>query len=80
MSADLRCEAMEQFAGELPLLVERNPEAEAKLRVVFEERIRPGRSAALRVLALGSGRQVAAVDGRAAGGVGDEQAGRRRVA
>ena len=70
---NLRRELLEQFAGELLLLVERNAEAETELRVVFEKRIRPGRPAAIRIFGVRRGRQIAAVNGRAAGGVRDEQ-------
>ncbi len=53
--------------------VERQPEAEPELRVVLEQRVRPRRSAAVAVGRVRRRRQVAAVDRRAAGGVGDEQ-------
>ena len=49
----------------------RKPEPE--LRVVLEERVRPGRSAAVAVRRVRRRRQIAAVDRRAAGGVGHEQ-------
>ena len=64
--------AAEQLAAYSLLLVERQAEAEAELGVVLEERVRPGRAAALAVRRPGRGRQVAAVDRGAAGGVGDE--------
>ena len=46
---------------------------EAELGVVFEQGVRPGGPAPLGVGRPGRGRQVAAVDRRAAGGVGDHQ-------
>ena len=49
------------------------PEAEPELGVVLEERVRPGRPAAVGVGRPRRGRQVAAVDRRAAGRVGDHQ-------
>ena len=52
----------------------RNAEAQTELGVVLEERIRPGRAAPLLVLRPGRGRQIAAVDRRATGGIGDDQA------
>ncbi len=60
-----------QRLGEDLLLIERGAHAEAELRVVFEERVGPGRSAAGSVLAVGRCGQVAAVDRGAAGRVGD---------
>ena len=68
---DRSCQARHQHFGESLLLIERGAHAEAELRVVFEERVGPGRSAARSVLAVGRGGQVAAVDRRAARGVGD---------
>ena len=59
-----------QFAGKLGLLVDGEPEAQAEFGIVFEQRIRPGRAAAVGILGPGSGGQVAAVDRGAAGGVG----------
>ena len=67
-------EPPDQFAGVFVLLVDGEAHAEAELGVVFEERVGPGRSAAFVVGAVGRGRQVAAVDGGAAGGVGDHRA------
>ena len=62
-----------QHLGKLLLLVERDSHAEAELGVVFKERVGPGRPAALRIAGVRRGGQVAAVDRRAAGGVGDIQ-------
>ena len=65
------------FSKQLPGLagvgVGGEPEAEAELGVVLEQRIRPGRAATLRVRRPRGGRQVAAVDRRAARRVGDHQ-------
>ena len=49
------------------------PHAQAKLGVVLEQRVGPGWSAAIRVGRVGGGRQVAAVNRGAAGGVGDHE-------
>ena len=68
---DCRSKPRDQRLGEGLLLIERGAHAEAELGVVFEERVGPRRPAALRVLAVGRGGQVAAVDRRAAGGIGD---------
>ena len=67
-------EPLKQLARLLLVLVGRKPEAEAKLGIVLEERIRPRGAAAARVRAVGSGGQVSAVDRRAAGCVSDERA------
>ena len=48
--------------------------AEAELRVVLEQRVGPGRPASVAVDGPRRGGLVAAVDGRAAGGVGDDGA------
>ena len=53
------------------MLVRRQAEAEPELRIVLEQRIRPGRSAAFLVLCPGRDRQITAVDRRAAGRIGD---------
>ena len=55
------------------LRVDGQPHAEAELGVVLEQRVGPGRAAAVAVRASRRRRQVAAVDRRAAGGVGDQQ-------
>ena len=72
--ANLRRERLEQPASGRDVCVERHPEAEAELRVVLEERVRPRRAASVAIGRVGRRRQVAAVDRRAAGRVGDEQA------
>ena len=64
----------QQFAGVLGLLVDRQPHAQAELGVVFEQRVGPGDAAPVLVERVRRGRQVAAVDRRAAGGVGDHRA------
>jgi hypothetical protein len=56
------------------LLVEGQAHAQAELGIIFEQRVRPGRAAAFIVLRPGCGGQVAAVDGRAAGRIGDHDA------
>ena len=64
----------QQLLRLLGVLVDRQPEAEAELGVVLEERVRPRRAAPVGVDRVGRRRQVAAVDRRAAGGIGDERA------
>ena len=72
--AELAVAALDQFAGEFGLLVDGEAEAEAEFGVVFKERVGPDGAAAIGVLGPGRGGEVAAVDGGAAGGVGDEGA------
>ena len=64
----------QQLAGIFALLVQRQAHAQAKFGVVFEERVGPGRAAPFAVDGPGGGGQVAAVDGGAAGGIGDQHA------
>ena len=55
--------------------VEGQADAQAELGVVLEERVGPGRARGRRgSMRVGRGGQVAAVDRRAAGGVGDQRA------
>ena len=56
--------------GQPGLHVGGQPHAQTELGIVLEQRVRPGRSTSVGVLAPGGGRQVAAVDRRAAGGIG----------
>ncbi len=67
-------EPREQRARVLGLLVDRDAHAQAEFGVVLKERVRPGGAAPLRVCAPRRGWQVAAVDGGAAGRVGNEHA------
>ena len=55
------------------MLIDRQAEAQAKFGVVFEQRVGPRRPAPFGVGGVRRGRQVAAVDRRTAGGVGDQQ-------
>ncbi len=71
--ADGRRKPRHQRLGKCLLLVERGPHAKTELGVVFKQRVRPGRSAALRVVCVRRGGQVAAIDRRAARGVGNVQ-------
>ena len=80
MSPSLPREAVHEADRLLPVLVEGEPHPEAELRVVLEERVRPGGAAAVAVLRVGGGGEVGAVDRRAAGGVRDQRRGRRRAA
>ena len=66
-------EALHQFAREFGLLVDGKAEAKPEFRVVFEQGIGPGRASPIGVLRPRRRRQVAAIDGRAAGGVGDQR-------
>src|SRR6202140_2587041 len=56
------------------LLIGGEAHSEAELGVVFEQRVGPRGPAATRVRGIGRGRQIAAVNRRAARGVGDQQA------
>ena len=62
----------QQLAHVFALLIQGQAHAQAKLGVVFEQRVRPGRTAAFVVLGPRGGGQVAAVDRRTAGGVGHD--------
>src|SRR4051812_5838761 len=53
--------------------VERHPETEPELRVVLEQRVRPGRSPSVSIGRVRRARQVATVNRRTAGGVGNQQ-------
>jgi len=70
---DLGAQLLQPLLGQGRVQVGRQPHAETELGVVLEQGVRPGGSASLVVLGPWGGRQVAAVDGRAAGGVGDLQ-------
>ena len=70
---DLLAQPGEALPGQRPVLVGGEPEPEAELGVVLEERVGPGRPPARGVDRPRGGRQVAAVDRGAAGGVGDHQ-------
>ena len=61
------------------MMVGRQPEAHAKLGIVFEQRIGPGRPTARRILGPGRGGQVAAVNGGTTGGVGDHHAATKQL-
>ena len=54
--------------------VERQAEAETELSVVFKQRVRPRRAAAVAIGRVRRGGQIATVDRRASGRVGDQQA------
>jgi hypothetical protein len=70
--ADEAGQLFQQLAGEVTLVVDRQTIAEAKLGVVFEERVRPCRTASVAVVCPRRRRQVATVDRRAAGRIGDD--------
>ena len=71
---DGRRHARHQFASELRLLIDRDAEAQTKLGIVFKQRVRPRWAAAFGVLGPRRGRKISAVDGRAAGGIGNHGA------
>ena len=60
--SDLGREALQQFSGELSLLIERDAQAQAKLSIVLKQRIRPSRTAAVAVDGVGRGGQVSAIN------------------
>ena len=68
--ADHRRQLRQQGAGQRQVLVGRQPEAEAKFGVILEQGIRPRRAAPFVILGPWRHRQAAAIDRRAAGGVG----------
>ncbi len=70
--ADVGLEGLDELGGVAGLLVAGQAEAVAELRGILEQAVGPGGSAAVAVLGPRGGGQVAAVDGRAAGGVGDD--------
>jgi len=72
--ADFGRQFNNQFAGKFGLLVEGQAHAQAKLGVVFKQRVGPGRAAAFAVGGPGGGGQVAAIDGGTAGGIGNHHA------
>src|SRR5262249_49184510 len=59
------------LAGSLGELIHSQAHAETELGVVLEQRVGPGRAAAIGTLGPGGGGKVAAVNGGTAGGVGD---------
>ena len=65
---------VDQFKGISLELVDGQPHAHAEFGVVFEQAVAPGRAAAVSPFGIGRCRQVAAVDRRTAGGVGDQGA------
>ena len=71
MIADGRSHPLHQHLGVVVLFVDGQADAHAELGVIFEQRVRPGRPSAFGVHAVRRGRQVAAVDRRAAGRVAD---------
>ena len=74
VGADLVRQGAHQVAALIRLLVHRQAQAQAELGVVLEQGVVPGRASPLRVHRVGGGGQVAAVDGGAAGGIGDQHA------
>src|SRR5690348_18424164 len=58
----------------LRLLIHGEPHAQAEFGVVFKERVCPRRTASLCVPGVRCRREIATVDGRAAGSVSDDQA------
>ena len=71
--ADLRRELARERMSELGLLVDRQPITEPEFRIVFEQRVRPCRPAAVGIFCPRRGRQIAAVDRGASGRIGDLQ-------
>ncbi len=71
--ADDRRQPPQQAFGIALLLIEGQAHAHTEFRIVFKQRVRPGGAASALILGIRRGRQVAAVDRRAARGVGDVQ-------
>ena len=63
----------EQIYGR-DMSIDREAKTESELGVVFKQRVGPRRTSAVAVCRVRCGREIAAVDRRASGGVGDEQA------
>src|SRR5262249_44914354 len=72
--AHLARQRCKQGAGLAVQVIDAEAEAKAELSGVLEERVGPGRTTALRVARVRRRWQVATVDRRAAGGIGDQQA------
>src|SRR5207245_8939322 len=71
--ADLAAQQQHQLARELALLINREPEPQPKLGVVFKQGVRPRRPATLGILRPRRRGQVAAINGRASGRIRDER-------
>jgi hypothetical protein len=71
--ADLRCQPGDEAFRDGHVVVGSDTHTQPELRIVFEQRVRPGRAAAFVVFRPGRCRQVAAVDRRASGGIGHHQ-------
>ena len=72
--AEFGGEGGQNVVGIFHLLVEGQAEAQAEFGVIFKQRVGPGWAASFLVRGVRGGGQVAAVDGRTAGGVGDDGA------
>src|SRR4029077_14706929 len=70
---DRLCEQPHKLARELGLLINREPEPQPKLGVVFKQGVRPRRSATLGILRPRRRGQVAAINGRAPRRIRDER-------
>ena len=71
--AQFHPEQLNQRASGGRVAIDSEAKAEAEFCIVFEQRIGPGRTASAAIRSVRSGGQVAPVDRRAAGGVGDQQ-------
>ena len=69
----------EQRQCQVEMLIGGQAEAKAEFRIVLEQRVRPCGAAALMVLGPRRDRQIAAIDRRAAGCIGELASGRRRA-
>ncbi len=74
LGADEFAQVAQRVGCRVQTLIEGHAHAQAKLGVIFEQRVGPCRAAPFGVLGPRCSGQVAAVDGRAAGGVGDDHA------
>ena len=70
--ADRRSQALHQFPRVFGLLIEGHAHPQPELGVVFKQRVGPCRAQARAVFRVRRRGQVAAIDGRAARGVGDD--------
>ena len=73
IAADFAFQVFNQLVSVVFLEVDGQTHTQTEFRGVFEQRVRPSRTAAVRVFRVRSGRQVAAVNGRTARCVGNHQ-------
>jgi len=73
IAADFAFQIFDHLVGVVFLEIDAQTHTQTEFRRVFKQRVRPSRTAAVCVLGVRCGRQVAAVNGRATRRVGDHQ-------